>query len=64
MVLAVILSMQSFLRFKLQFDLLLAFLSCFLSFFVKDQRASCQLKEIVAFLKSFVCVFLLLRDCD
>ena len=44
--------------------ILLAFLSCFLLFFfVKDQIASFQLKQIIVFLCS-VYVFISLRDCD
>ena len=45
--------------------ILLAFLSCFLVFFfIKDQIASFQLKQIIVFLNCFVCVFISLRDCD
>ena len=45
--------------------ILLTFLSCFLVFFfVKDQIASFQLRQIIVFLKCSVCVFISLRDCD
>ena len=75
----VILFLQSFLRSMLHNStfllfspssvmILLPFLSCFLLFFfVKDEIASFQLKQIIVFLnyrKSSMCVFISLHDCD
>ena len=72
MVSQVILFKRSFLRFKLHFDFLFistvkfndsVSFSFLFSFFVKDQITPLQRKQIVVFLKCFVCVFISLLEC-